>query len=184
MVFLQDWRATLVPATTVPVTIVGAFAGMAMLGFTINRVTLFALILSLGLLVDDPIVDVENIFRHFKLRQEPPLDATLTAAHVPHEGYVYKGANHGFHNDTTPRYDEAAAKLYRAMELELQLRFAEATGGNYWHGRLIKGGKVPDALRAGMVIEVTRVPQGTDLEQQVDAFLKDVVAPIRRRYRR
>src|SRR5260370_32736630 len=38
-------------------------------------------------------------------------DEALTAAHVPHEGYVYSGANHGFHNDTTPRYDEAAAKL-------------------------------------------------------------------------
>jgi carboxymethylenebutenolidase len=37
-------------------------------------------------------------------------DAALTAAHVPHEGHVYKNANHGFHNDTTPRYDEAAAK--------------------------------------------------------------------------
>jgi len=37
-------------------------------------------------------------------------DAALTEAHVPHEGYIYKGANHGFHNDTTPRYDEAAAK--------------------------------------------------------------------------
>jgi carboxymethylenebutenolidase len=41
----------------------------------------------------------------------PAFDAALTAAHVPHEGYVYTGANHGFHNDTTPRYDEAAAKL-------------------------------------------------------------------------
>jgi carboxymethylenebutenolidase len=41
----------------------------------------------------------------------PAFDAALTAAHVPHEGYVYRGANHGFHNDTTPRYDEAAAKL-------------------------------------------------------------------------
>jgi carboxymethylenebutenolidase len=40
----------------------------------------------------------------------PAFDAALTAAHVPHEGYVYRGANHGFHNDTTPRYDEAAAK--------------------------------------------------------------------------
>ena len=40
----------------------------------------------------------------------PAFDAALTAADVPHEGYVYKGANHGFHNDTTPRYDEAAAK--------------------------------------------------------------------------
>jgi carboxymethylenebutenolidase len=41
----------------------------------------------------------------------PAFDAALTAAHMPHEGYVYTGANHGFHNDTTPRYDEAAAKL-------------------------------------------------------------------------
>ena len=41
----------------------------------------------------------------------PAFDEALTAAHVPHEGFVYTGANHGFHNDTTPRYDEAAAKL-------------------------------------------------------------------------
>ncbi len=41
----------------------------------------------------------------------PAFDAALTAAHVPHEGYVYMSANHGFHNDTTPRYDETAAKL-------------------------------------------------------------------------
>src|SRR6516162_647360 len=41
----------------------------------------------------------------------PAFDEALTAAHVPHDGYVYSGANHGFHNDTTPRYDEAAAKL-------------------------------------------------------------------------
>ncbi len=41
----------------------------------------------------------------------PAYDGALTAAHVPHEGYVYAGANHGFHNDTTPRYDDAAAKL-------------------------------------------------------------------------
>jgi len=41
----------------------------------------------------------------------PAFDAALTQAHVTHEGHIYKGANHGFHNDTTPRYDEAAAKL-------------------------------------------------------------------------
>src|SRR5246500_4278814 len=40
----------------------------------------------------------------------PAFDAALTEANVPHEGHIYKGANHGFHNDTTPRYDEAAAK--------------------------------------------------------------------------
>ena len=60
MVFLQNWRAMLVPATTVPVTIIGAFAAMAMLGFTINLMTLFALILAIGIVVDDAIVIVEN----------------------------------------------------------------------------------------------------------------------------
>ena len=60
MVFLQNWRATLVPATTVPVTIIGAFAAMALLGFTVNLMTLFALILAIGIVVDDAIVIVEN----------------------------------------------------------------------------------------------------------------------------
>ncbi len=59
LVFLQDWRAMLVPATTVPVTIIGAFAAMAALGFTVNLSTLFALILSIGIVVDDAIVVVE-----------------------------------------------------------------------------------------------------------------------------
>ena len=60
MVFLQNWRAMLVPATTVPVTIIGAFAAMALLGFTVNLMTLFALILAIGIVVDDAIVIVEN----------------------------------------------------------------------------------------------------------------------------
>ena len=60
LVFLQDWRATLVPATTVPVTIIGAFAAMAALGFTINLSTLFAIVLAVGIVVDDAIVVVEG----------------------------------------------------------------------------------------------------------------------------
>ena len=60
MIFLQDWRAMLVPATTVPVTIIGAFAAMAALGFTINFATLFAIVLSIGIVVDDAIVVVEG----------------------------------------------------------------------------------------------------------------------------
>ena len=60
MVFLQDWRATLIPATTVPVTIVGAFALCAALGFTVNFSTLFAIVLSIGIVVDDAIVVVEG----------------------------------------------------------------------------------------------------------------------------
>jgi HAE1 family hydrophobic/amphiphilic exporter-1 len=60
MVFLQSFRALLVPATTVPVTIIGAFAAMTALGFTINLMTLFALVLAIGIVVDDAIVIVEN----------------------------------------------------------------------------------------------------------------------------
>jgi hydrophobic/amphiphilic exporter-1 (mainly G- bacteria), HAE1 family len=60
LAFLQDWRAMLVPATTVPVTIIGAFAAMAGLGFTVNLSTLFAIILAIGIVVDDAIVVVEG----------------------------------------------------------------------------------------------------------------------------
>ena len=63
LVFLQDWRAMLVPATTVPVTIIGAFAAMAALGFSVNLSTLFAIVLAIGIVVDDAIVVVEEIGR-------------------------------------------------------------------------------------------------------------------------
>jgi multidrug efflux pump subunit AcrB len=65
-VFLQDWRAMLVPATTVPVTIIGAFAAMWALGFTVNFSTLFAIVLSIGIVVDDAIVVVENASRNIE----------------------------------------------------------------------------------------------------------------------
>ncbi|TIL41959.1 multidrug efflux RND transporter permease subunit [Mesorhizobium sp.] len=60
LLFLQDWRAMLVPATTVPVTIIGAFAAMAVLGFSVNLSTLFAIVLAIGIVVDDAIVVVEG----------------------------------------------------------------------------------------------------------------------------
>ncbi len=58
----------------------------------------------------------------------PAFDAALTAAHVPHEGYVYMGANHGFHNDTTPRYDEAAAKLAWQRTLDWFNKYLRSAG--------------------------------------------------------
>jgi hydrophobic/amphiphilic exporter-1 (mainly G- bacteria), HAE1 family len=64
--FLQDWRAMLVPATTVPVTLIGAFAAMAAFGFTLNTSTLFALVLAIGIVVDDAIVIVEGTARHLE----------------------------------------------------------------------------------------------------------------------
>ena len=60
LLFLQDWRAMLVPATTVPVTIIGAFAAMAAMGFSVNLSTLFAIVLAIGIVVDDAIVVVEG----------------------------------------------------------------------------------------------------------------------------
>ena len=62
-VFLQDWRATLIPAVTIPVSLVGTFAVMAALGFSINMLTLFGLVLAIGIVVDDAIVVVENVTR-------------------------------------------------------------------------------------------------------------------------
>jgi HAE1 family hydrophobic/amphiphilic exporter-1 len=78
MVFLQNFRATLVPATTVPVTIIGAFIAMAMLGFTVNMVTLFALILAIGIVVDDAIVIVEGA-AHGVERGLSPKEASIKA---------------------------------------------------------------------------------------------------------
>ncbi len=78
LVFLQNWRATLVPATTVPVTIIGAFGAMALLGFSVNLMTLFALILSVGIVVDDAIVIVENA-SHYIEKGFTPKDAAIKA---------------------------------------------------------------------------------------------------------
>lgn len=71
MVFLQSFRALLVPATTVPVTIIGAFAAMIALGFSINLMTLFALVLAIGIVVDDAIVIVENSSRYIEEGFQP-----------------------------------------------------------------------------------------------------------------
>ena len=78
LVFLHDWRAVLVPATTVPVTIIGAFAVMPLLGFTVNFLTLFGLVLAIGIVVDDAIVIVENAAHHVE-RGLQPRDASIKA---------------------------------------------------------------------------------------------------------
>lgn len=78
LVFLQDWRAMLIPATTVPVTIFGAFAALLALGFSINLMTLFALVLAIGIVVDDAIIVVEGAAHHME-QGEPPKVATVNA---------------------------------------------------------------------------------------------------------
>src|SRR6516225_569205 len=78
LLFLQNLRAMLVPATTVPVTIIGAFIAMAGLGFTVNLMTLFALILAIGIVVDDAIIIVENSAHYIDTGMSPK-DATIKA---------------------------------------------------------------------------------------------------------
>ncbi len=78
IVFLQDWRASLVPATTVPVTIIGAFGAMALLGFTVNTMSLFAIVLSIGIVVDDAIVIVEGVAQYLE-QGVPPREAAVEA---------------------------------------------------------------------------------------------------------
>ena len=70
-VFLRTMRASIIPIVTIPVSLVGTFALMALAGFTINTLTLLALVLAIGLVVDDAIVMLENIFRHIEEGMDP-----------------------------------------------------------------------------------------------------------------
>ncbi|MDN3673487.1 efflux RND transporter permease subunit [Flavobacterium branchiarum] len=78
-IFLQDWRSTLIPVLAVPVALIGSFTFMSMMGFSINLLTLFALVLSIGIVVDNAIVVVEAV--HVKITEEhmDPLPATISA---------------------------------------------------------------------------------------------------------
>jgi HAE1 family hydrophobic/amphiphilic exporter-1 len=76
-IFLEDWRSTLIPAVTIPVSLIGTFAFVKLLGFSINTLTLFGITLATGLVVDDAIVVIENIERHI---QEGQRDAHKAAS--------------------------------------------------------------------------------------------------------
>jgi multidrug efflux pump len=77
-IFLQDWRSTLIPAIAIPVSLIGTFAALLAMGFTINTISLFGLILAIGVVVDDAIVVVENVQRHMA-EGMAPADATRKA---------------------------------------------------------------------------------------------------------
>src|SRR5262245_61320197 len=78
LIFLQDWRATLLPMIDVPVSLIGTFFVMAMLGFSLNNLSLFGLVLAIGIVVDDAIVVVENVER-WMAKGLPPREATIKA---------------------------------------------------------------------------------------------------------
>ena len=78
MVFLQTWRASIIPLVAIPISLIGAFACMAALGFSLNNLSLFGLVLAIGIVVDDAIVVVENIERNIELGK-PPYEAARAA---------------------------------------------------------------------------------------------------------
>ncbi|VAX09012.1 RND efflux system, inner membrane transporter [hydrothermal vent metagenome] len=77
-VFIQDWRSTLIPTLAIPVSLIGTFAGLMALGYSLNLLTLFGLILAIGIVVDDAIIVVENVQRHMA-EGLSPRDATRKA---------------------------------------------------------------------------------------------------------
>ena len=77
--FLQNWRATLIPSIAIPVSLIGTFAVMAALGYSINTITLFGLVLAIGIVVDDAIVIIENVERILKEEQLPIREAVTKA---------------------------------------------------------------------------------------------------------
>lgn len=78
-IFLQNWRSTVIPAITIPVSLIGTFAVLLLFGFSINTLTLFGLVLAIGLVVDDAIVVVENVSRILAEENLPLKEATLKA---------------------------------------------------------------------------------------------------------
>jgi len=78
-VFLQNWRATLIPFAAVPVSLIGTFAGLHALGYSINTLTLFGMVLSIGIVVDDAIVVLENVERIMREETCRPRDAAIKA---------------------------------------------------------------------------------------------------------
>ena len=78
-VFLQSWRATLIPMLAVPVSLIGTFAGLWLMGFSINTLTLFAMVLAIGIVVDDAIVVLENVERLMREEHMEPMPAAIEA---------------------------------------------------------------------------------------------------------
>jgi HAE1 family hydrophobic/amphiphilic exporter-1 len=77
--FMHDWRSTLIASVAIPASIISTFALMRVMGFTLNNITMLGLILAVGIVIDDAVVVLENIFRHIEEKGEPPMSAASKA---------------------------------------------------------------------------------------------------------
>ena len=109
LLFLQNLRATMIPTLVIPVALLGTFLGMKVLGFTINQLSLFGMVLAIGIVVDDAIVVIENVERIMTEEGLPPREATRKAMHQITGAVIAitRGAGGGVHPE------RAAGRLRR-----------------------------------------------------------------------
>jgi multidrug efflux pump len=178
-VFLQNWRATIIPTIAVPVVLLGTFGVLALLGFSINTLTLFGLVLAIGLLVDDAIVVVENVERVMAEQGLSPVEATrksmneitgalvgialvLSAVFVP---MAFFG---GWHRRPLPdRRARPVARLHRELA-----------------GRPRLERRVPLQPRAAHPVELPEHAPGQDPHRAVDGASGSGAGHLRRRLAR
>ncbi len=134
--FLQNWRTTLIPAITIPVSLIGTFAFVKLFGFSINTLTLFGITLATGLVVDDAIVVIENIERHIHDYGKTPREAASSAmAEVIGAGHRDRsGAGGGVRaGRVLPGHDRPALSAVRAddrvLDGDLGVQRADADAG-------------------------------------------------------
>ena len=132
VIFLQTWRASLIPLLAVPVSLIGTFGAMAAMGFSLNNLSLFGLVLAIGIVVDDAIVVVENVERNIALR----LDAAR--GHRQGDGRSQRrgggggaGLGRGLYSDRVHRRDFGAIlpaiRLdHRLFHADFRIQFAHA----------------------------------------------------------
>ena len=135
LVFLQGWRPAIIPIVAIPVSLVGTFAAMAALGYGINNLTLFGLVLAVGIVVDDAIVVVENVERHLAHGYEPARrGAQDHGGGRRRAGLDRAGAVRGVRADRVSRWHyrtilPAIRRHHRGRDRDLLLLFADAVAG-------------------------------------------------------
>jgi len=168
LVFLQKWRATIIPIIAVPVVLAGTFAVLSALGFSINTLTMFAMVLAIGLLVDDAIVVVENVERMIEDEGLSPLEATIKSDGSVRAGCLDPDARalrHDFAPDPSWRRYCARALVqpqFRPFERELYLgrvAYSQKAGDHAGSARASHRGRLGALHSACKLLPAARGPR-------------------------
>lgn len=143
VVFLRSWRASLIPLLAVPVSLVGTFAIMYLMGFSLNTLSLFGLVLSIGIVVDDAIVVVENVERHIENGKTPQQAARLAMDEVTEPNRRHHlGAGRGFRSNSVP--ERFTGRVLPAVRADHR-HFNPAVGAQFAYAQPGAGGHVAAA---------------------------------------